>query len=73
MTPLHVKELRRRLGWTQRELAEALNVTTTTIARWEQGARAVTPLAAASLGLLIKAHGPTRKATRGRKAAAHEG
>ena len=73
MTREDVQNLRSRLGWTQRQLAAALNVTVTTVARWEQGARAVTPLAAASLGLLIKAHGPTRKATRGRKAAAHEG
>jgi len=73
MTATDVQTLRRRLGWTQRELAAALNVTVTTVARWEQGARAVTPLAATSLGLLAKAHGPTRKATRARKAAAHEG
>jgi len=73
MTPQTVQALRRRLGWTQRELAAALNVTVTTVARWEQGVRGVTPLAATSLGLLAKVHGPTRKATRGRKAAAHEG
>jgi len=73
MTAQDVQTLRRRLGWTQRALAAALGVTVTTVARWEQGARAVTPLAATSLGLLAKAHGPIRKATRARKAAAHEG
>jgi len=73
MTPHDVRTLRRRLGWTQRALAAALNVTVTTVARWEQGARNVSPLAATSLGLLAKAHGPTRKATRARKAGAGEG
>jgi DNA-binding transcriptional regulator YiaG len=72
MTPVHVKALRRRLGWTQRELAAALQVTTTTVARWEQGARAVTPMAAAYLTHLAKQHGQDR-ATRTRKTAAHEG
>jgi len=73
MTPQDVLALRRRLGWTQQQLAVALGVAVTTVARWEQGQRAVTPLAATSLGLLAKAHGPIRKATRARKAAAHEG
>jgi len=73
MTATDVQTLRRRLGWTQRQLAAALNVTVTTVARWEQGARAVTPLAETSLGLLARAHGPTRKAIRARKAAAYEG
>jgi DNA-binding transcriptional regulator YiaG len=73
MTPTDVRALRRALGWTQRQLAAALNVTVTTIARWEQGARAVTPLAATSLLLLAKQHGhsPTRAArprTRSRSA-----
>ena len=67
MTAQDVKALRRRLGWTQRELAAALNVTVTTVARWEQGVRAVTPLAATSLGLLVRAYGTTPKATPGRK------
>jgi DNA-binding transcriptional regulator YiaG len=68
MTPQDVKALRLRLGWTQREVAAALNVTVTTVARWEQGARAVTPLAATSLGLLAKLHGRTRLSRPDRKA-----
>jgi DNA-binding transcriptional regulator YiaG len=68
MTPLEVKALRRRLGWTQRQVAAALNVTVTSVARWEQGARTVSPLAATSLTLLAKQHGvaprrPSRKAS----------
>jgi DNA-binding transcriptional regulator YiaG len=57
MTSDSVKALRRRLGWTQRQLAAALNVTGTTVTRWEGGARAVTPLAATALTLLAKQHG----------------
>jgi DNA-binding transcriptional regulator YiaG len=72
MTRLDVQTLRKRLGWTQRQLAAALNVTVTTVARWEQGARSVTPLAATSLGLLAKQHGASRP-SRARKAVAHEG
>jgi transcriptional regulator with XRE-family HTH domain len=56
MTPSNVKTLRRRLGWTQRQLAAALNVTVPTVARWEQGARSVTPLAATTLTLLDAEH-----------------
>jgi DNA-binding transcriptional regulator YiaG len=61
MTPFHVKELRRRLGWTQRQLAAALNVTETTVARWEQGARTVSPLGVTSLTLLAQQHGAARR------------
>jgi DNA-binding transcriptional regulator YiaG len=44
MTPREVQTLRRQFGWTQLQLATALGVTVTTVARWEQGARRVTPL-----------------------------
>ena len=68
MRPSEVKALRRRLDFTQRELAHALGVTSTTVARWEQGARAVSPLAATSLMLLLRHLGPVYRPPRRRKA-----
>ena len=32
-----VQDLRRRVGYTQQDLAEALGVTNTTVSRWERG------------------------------------
>jgi DNA-binding XRE family transcriptional regulator len=63
MTPSDVKTLRRRLGWTQRQLAEGLGVTVPTVSHWEQGANGISPLAATTLGLLAKEHGvdPNRR------------
>jgi transcriptional regulator with XRE-family HTH domain len=37
ITPESIKELRLRHGWSQRDLAEVLNVTASTIGRWERG------------------------------------
>jgi transcriptional regulator with XRE-family HTH domain len=36
MTGKDVLKLRRRCGWTQAKLAEALGVTANTVARWER-------------------------------------
>ena|SRR5215475_8207304 len=57
MTPDEVRSLRHRLRWTQRQVAAALNVSITSVARWEQGVRHVSPLAATSLTLLATLHG----------------
>ncbi len=57
MTSDTLQALRRRLGWTQRRLANELGVTTTAVSRWEQGVRAITPLAVTALTLLAKEHG----------------
>jgi transcriptional regulator with XRE-family HTH domain len=59
-------EVRRRrtaLGWTQRRLADALGVTSTTVARWEQGIHLIPPPAARYLALLGATYGirPARK------------
>lgn len=37
MTPEDLRERRKRLGLSQRELAEAFGVTQHTISRWEEG------------------------------------
>ena len=44
-----VRDLRKRLGWTQRRFAEQLHVTPLTVLRWEAGQSAPRPLALAKL------------------------
>ena len=41
--PHTVKELRESLGWTQRELAEAMGVASIQVSRWERGERVPNP------------------------------
>jgi DNA-binding transcriptional regulator YiaG len=41
-----LRAIRKKLGWTQVELAAALRVTANTVARWERGERAISELAA---------------------------
>jgi DNA-binding transcriptional regulator YiaG len=37
MTGVEIRALREKLGWTQMALAEAVGVTSNTVARWERG------------------------------------
>ena len=39
MTPAEIKALRERLGLTQAELAQKLDVALSTVSRWESGGR----------------------------------
>jgi len=64
MRPDELRMLRRQLGLTQAELAAALRVTMNTVARWEQGRHAISPLAEGALSLLRLQHGATRKSRR---------
>ena len=54
-TPENIKRLREKLGLTQRELAERLNVDVSSVARWEDESKKTRPTgtAAAVLAALI--------------------
>ena len=41
MTAVEIRALRAKLGWTQMALAEAVGVTSNTVARWERGEMAI--------------------------------
>jgi len=51
MTKTDLRRLRRGLNLTQVQLAAALGVQPTTVARWEQGAYPIPPLAVTALTL----------------------
>jgi DNA-binding transcriptional regulator YiaG len=59
-----LRRLRRRLELTQAELAAHLDVTPTTIARWERNEVTITPPMAKLIGLVC---GPLAKTARRRK------
>ena len=46
MTSGEIRALREKLGWTQVALAEAIGVTSNTVARWERGEMAISEPAA---------------------------
>lgn len=54
MEKTDIKELRRRLGITQKRLAEELGVTLATVGRWECGLREPSSLAVKAMGLLME-------------------
>jgi DNA-binding transcriptional regulator YiaG len=46
MSGVEIPVLRAKLGWTQMALAEAMGVTSNTVARWERGEMAISEPAA---------------------------
>ena len=54
MTKDEVKRLRKRLGMTQQQLADALGVTQTSVGRWEIGMHQIEEPTARLLKLLVK-------------------
>jgi transcriptional regulator with XRE-family HTH domain len=57
MNPEEVKAIRTRLGLTQQRLAEVLNVTQSTVARWEAGTLTVTTRNAMAIDAFAEAMG----------------
>ena len=46
MTGVEIRAFREKLGWTQMVLAEAIGVTSNTVARWERGEMTISEPAA---------------------------
>jgi transcriptional regulator with XRE-family HTH domain len=46
MTGVEIRAFRKKLGWTQMALADAIGVTSNTVARWERGEMAISERAA---------------------------
>ena len=46
MSGVEIRALREKLGWTQVALAEAVGVTSNTVARWERGEMTISEPAA---------------------------
>lgn len=56
-----VRDLRRRLGMTQEELAHALGITVGTVNRWENGRFRPSKLARATIAEFARRHGVVLK------------
>lgn len=53
MTATEIRALRRKLGWTQVALAEAVGVSSNTVARWERGEMGISEPAARLLRKIV--------------------
>jgi transcriptional regulator with XRE-family HTH domain len=56
-----LQSIRRKIGWTQRQLAEALGVASNTVARWERAERGISAPVAKLIRLVIAAHQTRRR------------
>ncbi|MBF6571292.1 MAG: DUF1870 family protein [Candidatus Binataceae bacterium] len=56
MTGKEIRALRRKLDWTQVAMAEAIGVTSNTVARWERGEMAISEPAARLLKKIAAEH-----------------
>jgi transcriptional regulator with XRE-family HTH domain len=61
-----LRRLRRQLGWTQAQLAEALAVSRNTVVRWENDALGMRPSSERLIQVLFAQARSTRRRTRGK-------
>ena len=61
MTGNELLAVRRRLGWTQAQLAEAVGVAPNTVARWERGELSMREPAVRLVRLLAAQNAPAKK------------
>ncbi|MGD0073342.1 MAG: DUF1870 family protein [Candidatus Binataceae bacterium] len=54
MTGKQLRALRRRLKWTQAQMAKAIGVAPNTVARWERGERAIGESIARLVKMIVK-------------------
>ncbi len=59
-----IKQIRRRLGWSQERLAQELGLSFSTISRWERGESTPSPAARRLLDQLVRSARPNVKAVR---------
>ena len=52
MTPAEIRETRKRIGWSQQALADALGVSVRAVKHWEAGSRNMSRTAETLLKLL---------------------
>jgi transcriptional regulator with XRE-family HTH domain len=53
LTPRQLKSLRKRLGWSQARLAEALEVHSMTVSKWERGQQPIPKMAELAVRYLV--------------------
>ena len=61
VTGRELRSIRQKLVLTQAALAEAIGVTSNTVARWERGEMAISEPAARLLQKIVAEHQPTHK------------
>jgi transcriptional regulator with XRE-family HTH domain len=64
MTGAALQRIRRRLGWTQQQLANAVGVTRNTVARWERDELGMRATAERVIRLVAEQHAPSNPTRR---------
>jgi transcriptional regulator with XRE-family HTH domain len=70
MTGKELREIRHRLGWTLKVMADEIGTTLTSVARWERGEVGISEPVARLVGFIVKRErrgAPRSRARRGKR------